>query len=891
MKKLFLFTVALLTSLMVGATTYTLEPGENKIETAIASAQAGDVIELTGDADNVYTEWHSITIDKAITLRAAEGATPVVHMPKIKMHAAFEVEGIEFYGFEDYLFITEVGGDFSISFRNCVLRDNPAYFIYICADQSVNALTIDNCIFKDNTKNEQPVVYGRGTIGNFEMRNSTVINCPGSYPVRIYSSESIIVDHCTFVNVGKQALRLAETTTTATTIAVSNCVIFSETATDGYAYYLYNGTLTNSVYYNSPSPGYRSGLTVNKIINANPQFIDPANGNLNFAFTSPLFLAATDGSNIGDPRWGVAEPETAIAVPSTLLATQAVVCGTKITASEDGIAWNSNSANPDDNTASWVIDVAKAGIYEVVINETTSSGHKYIVSVADAEGWLGTISESADTWKSGDLNLGSLTFEQAGKYLLRLTNGTQNSSSNASKVIVNYAGGAVVDVPASLPIEDAIINGPRVSKAEGGLKWKNSSDDASSFVTWNVNVTKAGDYEVVVNENTESGHNYSVTIENDQETLPDVGEGTDVWKSGDISLGIISIANTGVYTVKLTNTTFNSESFTNSLSLNYAGGAVIEVPSTLPNEEALLTGSKITRTADGIAWGNNIDVTEDYATWNISVAEGGDYLVTMAVRTGETSEHKFFINIYDGESQQVGETITETTKTPITLAAGTYTVHLGNNKQWSSAVMASVAIKSASGTVVEMPGTLQAGDALLGGDDKVKVDGDGYICFSKDENVPNCWATWQTNWVKTGTYDVILDVNATNGHKLVVEVLDGETVIETFEYGYSEKNGKLSIGKFVLSETKSYTIRLTNKQTWSDARIKSIAFIPFITIDNDDTNVDFTEYENQFVSVQFNRTFTGGMYNPICVPFAVNEKKLEAIFGVNKAYYLDVNNT
>lgn len=892
MRKIFTFLFVALLTTNLWATQTVVPAGtsipEDQVKAAIDAASAGDTIVL--ETAN-YVEWQSITVDKKITIMAAEGAKPMIKVAKFEVKAPFEINGVECYSHNsNYMFYTEANIDGVVALKNCTLRDDIHNMYYIVSGYAVNQLVIDNCLIKNFTKDGNAVIYGDGTITSFEMRNSTVMNCTGAYPIRVKNASSIIVNHCTFYNNGERVMLLGDNTAPAT-CAVSNCVVSNPTEVSNYCIATYAGTVDNCVYYNTSAPRSESSVNTN-CINANPQFIDPANGNLNFAFTSPLFLAATDDTNIGDPRWGV-KSTTSISVPNTLSADEAVLTGPKITKTVDGIKWGDND-NADADYASWVIDVAKAGNYEVVINVSANSTttHNFSINLYSTEGLISSSPEASATSSTGARSVGNIAIENAGQYLIRLTNGTQWSSAIVESVEVKYAGGAVINVPATLPNEDAILSGSSTINEQGYISFSNNNIPENFWVVWNVNFTKIGSYTLSAMVKSSNTHQYQMELLDSEDNIIATlsedkgGECEEIRKIGTYAIPAI-----GQYKIRISNLVQWSEALFKDVTITYAGGAVIDVPATLPNEEALLTGRKISRTADGIAWGNNGDVTEDYATWNISVAEGGDYLVTMAVKTGEISGHDFFIKIYDGESQQVGETITETTKTPITLAAGTYTVHLGNNEQWSSAVMASVAIKSASGTIVEMPGTLQAGDALLGGDDKVKVDGDGYICFSKDENVPNCWATWQTNWVKTGTYDVILDVNATNGHQLVVEVLDGETVIKTFEHGYSTESGKLSIGKFVLSETKSYTIRLTNKQTWSDARIKSIAFIPFIAIGNDDEDVDFTEYENQFVSVQLNRTFTGGMYNPICVPFAVNEKKLEAIFGVNKAYYLDVSNT
>lgn len=311
MKKIFLFVAALCATVALNAKTITLQPGEGKISAAIAEAEAGDVIELTGDGTVEYVEGNSIQIDKAITIRAAEGATPVVHIMKFKMDAAFAVEGIEFYGYEDYMFRTSVGGNFALSFKNCLIRNSSAYFIYISDGQTIDALTIDNCIFKDNTKSEQPVINGYGAIKSFEMTNSTIMNCAGAYAVRVRNSNHVLIDHCTIYNVGKQAIRLVEDSRSTTDVLVSNTVVANVAETTDYAYYIYNGAVKNCVYYNTGS--YRSdNATAENLVNADPMFVNAASGDLNWTSESPLKGKATDGSNIGDPRWKEAAAQLAI---------------------------------------------------------------------------------------------------------------------------------------------------------------------------------------------------------------------------------------------------------------------------------------------------------------------------------------------------------------------------------------------------------------------------------------------------------------------------------------------------------------------------------------------------------------------------------------------------
>lgn len=309
MKKVFLFVAALCATIALNAKTITLEPGEDKIMAAIEEAEDGDVIELTGDAENEYTEWNTIRLDKALTIKAADGATPVVHMPKFCPNGGdFVIDGVEVYGFDNYLFRTEEGGDFSVTFKNCTFRNNESRFYYLSEGQTVNAVTIDNCIIKNFTASENTVIYGLGTIKSFEMKNTTIFNCSGPYPIRVYSSEHILIDHCTIYNVGKQALRLVENSRGTSDVLVSNTVVASPTEQTDYAYYIYNGAVKNCVYYNTGS--YRSdNATAENLVNADPKFVNAAEGNFNFTSDSPLKGTAIGGGNIGDPRWTEAKAE------------------------------------------------------------------------------------------------------------------------------------------------------------------------------------------------------------------------------------------------------------------------------------------------------------------------------------------------------------------------------------------------------------------------------------------------------------------------------------------------------------------------------------------------------------------------------------------------------
>jgi len=461
MKKIFTLVAAVLATISLSATQTVVATGNNQIEAAITAASAGDTLVLqTGE----YFESDTRTIDKQLTLMAAQDAKPVVQIAKFLVHAPFEVNGIELYSYNsDYMFQSQADVVGTFALKNCTLRDSKHRFVYIESGKTVDKLYIENCIFK-NCYAENAIVYVDGAATEFEMKNSTVFNA-GTYAVRVKSASTITIDHCTLCNVGKQAIRLVETPRSGN-INVSNCVVYGSTKSSDAAYYLYAGTVSNSVYYNTG--GVRSGdAKSDKVVNADPLFVDTANFNLNFAFTSPLFLGGTDGKNIGDPRWTV-EAGEAVAIPATLPNDKAALAGPKIALTEDGIAWNDQS-DPTLNSASWTVEVNNAAQLDVVLNVSSksTSGHQCAVALYCADSLIASVSEAAQCATTGEIKLGTFDFPAAGKYMVRLTNATQWSSAIVESLsFTDHATGVSV-LKAKQTSKKIMVNGQMVIVRDG----------------------------------------------------------------------------------------------------------------------------------------------------------------------------------------------------------------------------------------------------------------------------------------------------------------------------------------------------------------------------------------------------------------------------------------
>lgn len=318
MKKLSFFVATCLVALTANAAVVTLNPGDD-INAAITAAAAGDVIEL---ATGEYNLTETVKLTNALTLKATADAKPVVNIHRIEPNAEFAAQGIEFVGDgSSHIFRTTTGGDFSLRFEGCTFKNAGANtIIYLSSGQSLNTLTVTDCILDGSTYAEYGGINLYGTAKAFVFTNNTVLNISGRGAINIKNTASITIDHCTFYNNGPRPVKAENGDNYA---LVSNCVISNPDGVDieakEYCISVYNGAVGNCVYYNTQAP--RSSAETTDVVNADPQFVDAENGNLNFSTTSPLVGKATDGRNIGDPRWKAEGGETALS--ATLCNTQA----------------------------------------------------------------------------------------------------------------------------------------------------------------------------------------------------------------------------------------------------------------------------------------------------------------------------------------------------------------------------------------------------------------------------------------------------------------------------------------------------------------------------------------------------------------------------------------
>lgn len=316
MKKIFLLLGCLL-SLYAGAAVIPVQES-GSISDAIGEASPGDIVEL---ASGTYVE--NVIIDKALTLRAAEGAEPVLQ-GRVSVQAGATISGIEFDGngeVADAIRIDNTVDGSPVSITGCTIQGYTNRFLYVSLSMKIETLTVDDCIFigADNSTENKALYISNAPaqVGTVRVSNSTFFNfnTGSNYFFRINCGDELVltpvveIDHCTFYNCfDRRGVYLFNAGRSTIKNSIS---AFSERKDDTKSFTAYGdeSLITNVISYNVDL--YGSARQEN-VISQNPLFVDAANGNFQLYKNSPAVGAGDDGSNLGDPRWGVSTEDAPI---------------------------------------------------------------------------------------------------------------------------------------------------------------------------------------------------------------------------------------------------------------------------------------------------------------------------------------------------------------------------------------------------------------------------------------------------------------------------------------------------------------------------------------------------------------------------------------------------
>ena len=326
MKKLFFFLAAVVLSIAAQAAVVECSPGNNNLAWYLTQ---GDTLVLE---DGEYVEEYSIELNKpGAVIMAAEGAKPVIKASSyLKIHATTTFIGITFDGQntgEHALTIRDNSAK-NLILKDCEIANYPKCLVYCDNGHHVDSLIIDNCLLHDAGR--VAVYVAASSLADnvhgcdyFKMTNSTVyeINSTaygaGVIDIRTNGSQQgdyteVIIDHVTMYNAKSTGDYGAIASYKSTDVKISNTIVMNPEVYTSYSFRIYGGVVDNCLSYNCAG---KSGATYNNCIEGkDPLFVNPAQGDFNLQPGSPAIGAATDGTNLGDPRWKVAAAELSFAM-------------------------------------------------------------------------------------------------------------------------------------------------------------------------------------------------------------------------------------------------------------------------------------------------------------------------------------------------------------------------------------------------------------------------------------------------------------------------------------------------------------------------------------------------------------------------------------------------
>lgn len=932
MKKLFLLIPALILSMMMNAKEINISPtyphssGNNLLATlADENTVDGDVIIL---ADGIYSEYSNyIVFNKRVEVRAAANTHPIVEVEcyiKVDGNKDITIRGIQFDASKQdatgnqtntYSHFIRVYSAGTLDFEDCEFYGSTNQVIEVESSNSVANLIVNNCYFRNITNT---CIYIQNTAAsNMTITNSTFANIDAtSVSAAIIdtkaTSGTIVVDHCTFYDCTAKNTDygvIGHNGTITSDFTVSNSIFAWGTEYDKRATYLPSGTsVTNCLTYNTNKDtgtwGHHSGPTFTNCAIADPLFTDAANGDYSFAGNwvtmelSPARGAATDGSDLGDPRWYSAE-----VLPSTDFAPSYVLLGTKAQLSGsfalNGDSYIQSDGSTTDGLAVWKVQATRKCIVDVTlnINASNTSGHRYEIALYDANNALvgSALAEPSNSWSAGDKAFGTFEIPAAGNYTIKLTNDCDYSSTILEGVTLAYVGGDVQAMPGTTDIDDAWFSSNGTRTAGEYISIPAGHQD-EGWVKWNVSFAEAANYNVTVNIENENGHNYTValyTSESDESPIT-LSEGSQKSTIGTIELGAMEVP-AGNYILKVTNAVKWSDAKLISVNFSYAGGAAVDLSKDAPanllaNADAILSddwsieGGKIVHPESKALTG--------WAKWNVNSADYANYNVTVNISSD--NGHLVRVEIFEDENAAPIYTLDETSATQyhtgdqaidlgnIALDAREYVVKVSNTGAYSHVQIASIVISYQNGARATLPASCTFADLMLS--EKAHVT-DGNLWFNTigDSNPVGQWAKWNVKAAAAGTFLFAMNVSSTNGQSYKISILDmNENELDAFESG-SVGSGDKEIKHYFNLAAGNYIVKLENTTGWSQGHIVGLAVTQPEILVLDETALDnsvlVANYYSAAQDIQIIRSIVPDMYNTICLPFDVNDTQLKAIFG------------
>ena len=189
---------------------------------------------------------------------------------------------------------------------------------------------------------------------------------------------------------------------------------------------------------------------------------------------------------------------------------------------------------------------------------------------------------------------------------------------------------------------------------------------------------------------------------------------------------------------------------------------------------------------------------------------------------------------------------------------------------------------ASSSAAIVLPATLDFGDAVLSPLAHI-TDGKLYFNEIGDSDPVDQWAQWAVTADHTGTYLFTMGVSSDNEQSYRITILDN-SLNEVDVFDSNPGSGEKTLKHYFYLVAGDYFVKVENTYAWSHGHVVSLVVTePAISAldeaaTTNDTILALKEGGGTH-DIQIMRTFAGGMYNTICLPFAVTSSKVREIFG------------
>ena len=208
----------------------------------------------------------------------------------------------------------------------------------------------------------------------------------------------------------------------------------------------------------------------------------------------------------------------------------------------------------------------------------------------------------------------------------------------------------------------------------------------------------------------------------------------------------------------------------------------------------------------------------------------------------------------------------------------------------STAKLISVEAKAFVAPVVALPNTLPASSAITS---ELAYEDGGELYFTPSDRkgyILDQWVKWKVSVAAAGAFLFTMDVNSDNEQSYKITILDSENN----ELDFFEKNpssGARTIQHYFNLAAGNYFVMVQNTTNHSAGHIVSMVVSQpagIVTIDEAATSTDSwadkvvdKDADGPYYDVQIIRTIKAGMYNTLCLPFAVTSTQCKDIFGAD----------